>query len=257
MQIVIPMAGEGRRFVEAGYKTPKPLIPISGKPMAIRAALSLPAASRYIFIVQEKHVKDHNISSALKAEIPNSIVIETPSVTMGQACSASLALPYLNLSEPVTVAACDNSHVYNQHDFEMRLCDTAFSCIVWTYRNDPRVERNPKAYGWARVLDDGISIHSISCKIPISNEPKNDHAISGCFTFRKAEFLQMAIDYIIVNSMSTNGEFYLDSAPNALKALGRQSCTFEVQQYLGWGTPEEYLTFIQSQSNNPSGHPNF
>jgi NDP-sugar pyrophosphorylase family protein len=33
INIVIPMAGEGSRFSQAGYDLPKPLIPVIGKPM--------------------------------------------------------------------------------------------------------------------------------------------------------------------------------------------------------------------------------
>ena len=33
MQIIIPMAGKGQRFIDAGYSIPKPLISINGKPM--------------------------------------------------------------------------------------------------------------------------------------------------------------------------------------------------------------------------------
>ena len=55
MNIVIPMAGAGSRFSNAGFKTPKPLIDVQGKPMYQWATNSLPLeyASRLIFIVRE------------------------------------------------------------------------------------------------------------------------------------------------------------------------------------------------------------
>ena len=39
---LIPMAGLGKRFIDKGYKTPKPLILINKKPMFVRAVKSLP-----------------------------------------------------------------------------------------------------------------------------------------------------------------------------------------------------------------------
>lgn len=33
LQIIVPMAGAGSRFAVAGYKDPKPLIPVHGVPM--------------------------------------------------------------------------------------------------------------------------------------------------------------------------------------------------------------------------------
>ncbi|NBW64539.1 lipopolysaccharide biosynthesis protein, partial [bacterium] len=45
---LIPAAGAGARFVEAGYATPKPLLPVDGEPMIVRAARALPEADLYI-----------------------------------------------------------------------------------------------------------------------------------------------------------------------------------------------------------------
>ena len=59
---IIPMAGEGSRFVNKGYKLPKPLIPINGVPMVVRAAKCLPDADLWIFICRENHI----ISSEIK-----------------------------------------------------------------------------------------------------------------------------------------------------------------------------------------------
>jgi len=41
---LIPLAGRGSRFAKEGYEDPKPLIDVSGKPMIIQAAASLPAS---------------------------------------------------------------------------------------------------------------------------------------------------------------------------------------------------------------------
>ena len=36
--VIIPMAGLGQRFINEGYSLTKPLIPVSGDPMVIKAA---------------------------------------------------------------------------------------------------------------------------------------------------------------------------------------------------------------------------
>ena len=54
INIVIPMAGAGSRFVKAGYKTPKPFIDVLGKPMIVRVLENLPYQdARYILITLE------------------------------------------------------------------------------------------------------------------------------------------------------------------------------------------------------------
>ena len=45
---LVPMAGEGKRFLDEGYKIPKPLIKIHCIPMFVHAAKALPKADLYI-----------------------------------------------------------------------------------------------------------------------------------------------------------------------------------------------------------------
>jgi CTP:phosphocholine cytidylyltransferase-like protein len=37
---MVPMAGLGSRFADAGYAQPKPLIPVSGAPMVVQARMT-------------------------------------------------------------------------------------------------------------------------------------------------------------------------------------------------------------------------
>ena len=63
--LLLPMVGEGSRFKEGGYKTPKPLISVSGKPMAIQALRDLPLTDSQTFVLRED-LQDLDI---LKAEL--------------------------------------------------------------------------------------------------------------------------------------------------------------------------------------------
>ena len=60
MNIVMPMAGRGHRFVEAGIDVPKPLIDVRGRPMYAWATDGLPLdeANRLIFICLAEHLAD-------------------------------------------------------------------------------------------------------------------------------------------------------------------------------------------------------
>ena len=72
---LVPLAGAGQRFVDAGYVTPKPLIKINGVPMVVKAAKSLPNADRWIFICREEHIKNYGIDKELKYYFPNADII--------------------------------------------------------------------------------------------------------------------------------------------------------------------------------------
>jgi len=57
INIVIPMAGEGSRFVKAGYKKPKPFIDVAGKPMIERVMENLQCRdARYILIGRKEYL---------------------------------------------------------------------------------------------------------------------------------------------------------------------------------------------------------
>jgi NDP-sugar pyrophosphorylase family protein len=246
MQIVVPMAGSGRRFFDAGYALPKPLLPIAGVPMVVQAVRDLPPATRVVFVCHPDHVAQYAIDRVLAGHFPYCRVVVTPGLTAGQACSVQLAAPCLELDQPVLVAACDNSHFYDRRQFERLTQRPDLDAVIWTYRRDPRVLVHPEWYGWVRTTADG-DVLGVSVKRPISDTPLADHVVSGCFWFRTARLMIDGINQLVNANERVNNEFYLDSVPNLLISQGRRVKVFEVQKYIGWGTPDDFEDFRRWQ----------
>ena len=63
LNIVIPMAGRGSRFADAGYELPKPLIDVNGKPMieVVTANIRPKCDHRFIYICQVEHLNKYNL----------------------------------------------------------------------------------------------------------------------------------------------------------------------------------------------------
>lgn len=238
MQLVVPLAGRGQRFIDAGYAAPKPLISVDGTPMVVRAIQDLPRCDQAVLIVNSEHVAEHRIDSELARWMPGSRFVVTEGLTAGQACTVRLAAPELNADESVLVAACDNSHLYDARMF-YRLVAEGYDCLIWTYRRDPRVLSNPNAYGWVRLKPGSTEFEEVSCKKPISETPLEDHAVSGCFWFRRAQDMVEGIDRLVAGNCRVNNEFYLDVVPNLLRESGYRIGVFEVEKYIGWGTPHD------------------
>ena len=57
MNVLIPMAGAGSRFEQAGYTFPKPLIEVNGKPMIQVVVENLNIDAKHIFIVQKESLR--------------------------------------------------------------------------------------------------------------------------------------------------------------------------------------------------------
>ena len=75
MNVLIPMAGAGSRFAQAGYTFPKPLIEVNGKPMIQVVVENLNIEAHYIFLVQrehyEKYLSKNNPIMSLKTLSPD------------------------------------------------------------------------------------------------------------------------------------------------------------------------------------------
>jgi NDP-sugar pyrophosphorylase family protein len=239
MQLVVPMAGLGERFRSAGFALPKPLVPVDGVPMVVRAVWECPPAHHLVFVVCADHVRQFQIDDVLRQYFPECRLVTTPVVTPGQACTVRLAVDELDPHEAVLVAACDNSHLYDADALERVTSDENFDCLIWTYRHDSRVLRRPEAHGWVRTRGNTTHVEHVSCKRPLSTTPMEDHAITGCFWFRNAGQMLAAIDAQVATTERVGNEFYLDETPNVLLRQGANVGVFEVDKYIGWGTPDD------------------
>ena len=238
---LIPMAGEGSRFVNEGYDNPKPLIPVSGKPMILQAIRSLPEADKWIFVCRAQHIDNFSIDKVLYGQIPNSEIIKIDYLTQGQASTCMLAENFIDQKEPLLIGPCDNGMTWDKEKYE-RLVSSEFDAIIWTFRNNATVKRNPKMYGWVTVDNENNAL-GVSCKVPISDYTVNDHAIVGTFYFKKGEYFFNAVKQMVKKNRRINNEFYVDVAMNELIEQGMKVKVFEIDKYICWGTPNDLRTY--------------
>ena len=103
LNVIIPMAGAGSRFSQAGYTFPKPLIEVRGKPMIQVVIENLNVEANYIFLVQKEHYDKYNLKYLLNLIAPNCKIVLVDGLTEGSACTTLLAKEYidnaLNLGE--------------------------------------------------------------------------------------------------------------------------------------------------------------
>ncbi len=243
---LIPLAGRGSRFAKVGYKDPKPLIDVSGKSMIIQAANSLPNSENQIFVTLQEHLDNYQLEQTLKDEYPNSKIVSIDEVTQGQAITCSLGLKDVDTNASLLVAATDNGMIYDKKKYQNFINDETVDAIIFTFRNHVSSRNNPQMYGWVKT--DGDTATGVSVKVPISNDPYNDHAIVGTFWFKKVEYFNKALKNLIAKDIKVNGEYYVDSLMGELIELGLTVKVFEVDDYICWGTPDDYETFVYWQS---------
>ncbi len=241
--VLVPMAGSGARFVAEGYPLVKPLIPVSGEPMVLRAAGSLPKMKKHVFVCRKEHLRDFPLEAALKGRFgAGTQILSLAALTEGQASTCLLAKDLLDPEAPLMIGACDNGMVWDEAAFAALVMDKSVDCVVWTFRGHPGAWRNPKAYGWVRADTEGW-ISEVSVKIPVSDQPERDPGVIGSFWFRKARFFFEAAEAMISRNIRVNNEFYVDAAINLLLQQSRRAKIFDVQRYLCWGTPDDLKTW--------------
>ncbi len=236
---LIPMAGEGQRYRQAGYSTPKPLIDVAGVPMIVRSAKALPPADRWVFVCRESHLRTVNLEEVLRSNFESVEIVALDRKTEGQAITCLMAREYIPAEAILTIGACDYDMVYDTSKVRLWLDDQATEGWIWTFRANPVVLQDPRMYGWVETAADGLAALRVSCKVPISKEPLDDHAIIGTFTFKKAQVFFDAVEAMVRADRRINGEFYVDVAADHAIRAGRRMRVFEVEHYIGWGTPQD------------------
>ncbi|MAV94059.1 MAG: hypothetical protein CMA31_00055 [Euryarchaeota archaeon] len=245
--LIIPMAGLGKRFSNKGYKLPKPLIPVSGSPMALQAIKDLPSSSENIFLLRKDLDMLDEIEQQLLSIRPNGTIIKLDGLTDGQASSAMHGINKIqNKDIPLTIGACDNGMIYNQKKFLDLIANPNVDIIVWAIRGHKNAAVNPEMYGWINSKDHG-KISSVSVKSPIGNV-KTDPIITGTFTFKKQNYFSDSVNAMKARDGKINNEYYIDECINDAISNGLNCYIFEIEHFLCWGTPEDLMIFEYWQS---------
>lgn len=236
INIVIPMAGEGSRFIKAGYDAPKPFIDVGGKPMIERVLENLRIeGSRFILIARSSHLDQEKDSvERLKREY-NATFLTVDRLTEGAACTILFAVRLINNDEPLLLANSD------------QLVDFAIKDFI-----DDAVKRNldgsiltfyatHEKWSYAKTNKEGF-VTEVREKKPISI-----HATVGIYYFKKGnEFVNSAVSMIARNDR-VNNEFYTAPAYNYAIRGGARVGIYEIkgEHMHGLGTPEDLKEYLE------------
>ena len=245
--LVLPMAGAGSRFSVKGYKNPKPLIDVNGLPMVIQAVNCLPDTKNKIFICLQSHIDSYSLNNIINQHYKNTNIYGINNVTEGQGCTCEIGIKEsnFNLNDPILISACDNGVYYDVKKYQELVDDESNDVIVWSFKNNPTSKNNPNMYAWMEV-DENNNILNVSCKKfdEKKHNIKTSHVIIGTMFFRKAKYFMDGLSENYKNNIRSNNEFYVDDVINQNIKIGLKVKVFEVKNYICWGTPDDYETYI-------------
>jgi len=230
------MAGQGNRFALAGYKDPKPFIPIFGMPMIQLVIQNLTPSTphRFIFICQQSHVESYAFKNQLKTWAAGAEIVLTDQMTEGAACSVLLAKKLIDNSDSLMIANSDQYILTNINDYLMQMHTRQLHGLIMTmHATDPK-------WSYTSVDEEGY-VNSVVEKKVIS-----PFATVGIYNFlRGSDFIQAAEKMIKLDARS-NGEFYVAPTYNFLDKkmkIGIHNIGNESVDMYGLGTPPDLESF--------------
>jgi HAD superfamily hydrolase (TIGR01509 family) len=234
MNVLIPMAGAGSRFQQAGYTFPKPLIDVKGKPMIQVVVENLGIDANFIFVVQKEHREKYNLDTLLNLIAPNSKVVEVDGLTEGAACTALLAKEYIDNDNPLFFANSDQFVEWDSTEFMYKMNETDADGGIVSFR-----ATHPK-WSFAKINESGL-VTEVAEKNPIS-----DIATVGYYYWKKgSDFVKYAED-MIEKDIRVNNEFYVCPVFNQAIEDGKEIRTFDIPKMWGLGTPEDLKYYLEN-----------
>lgn len=233
LNLVIPMAGFGSRFVSAGYTVPKPLININNKSMIQIVVENMNVNAQYIFIVRKEHYEQYELGHHLNKIAPNCKIIQVDSVTSGAAVTVLLAEQYIDSDTPLLIANSDQYLMWNSSKFLYEAVSDGIDGSIATFYNT-----NPK-WSYAK-LDKSGYVTEVQEKNVISTT-----ATVGAYFFKKGSDYVKYAKQMISKNIKVNGEFYVCPVYNEAIQDGKKIKVHDVKAMYGLGTPADLNTFLE------------
>lgn len=240
LHIIMPMAGEGSRFANAGWATPKPLIELNGNPLFKHAISSVAADDiemKYSFIVRQEHIDKYRIDEGIKSFLPEANVFSVLKTTRGAVETCLIAESAIDDNDAVIVMDCD---------LEFR--SKKFVEIIKSILSNPIDEVNGGAlvsfessepkYSYAELGADGLVCRTAEKEV-ISN-----HALCGAYFFSVGKRFKEIAHQLLGEPEFKKPEYYVSLLYNYMLAEGEMVHLAPMEEYYSYGTPEELARYM-------------
>jgi len=243
MNIIIPMAGRGTRLRPHTLTTPKPLIPIAGKPIVHRLVED---------IVKVCDQEIEKIGFIIGRDFGSAVEENLKKIASSVGASGHIYYQDEKLGTAHAILCAEDILEGNcivafadtlfKADFKL---DASKDGIIWVQQVD-----DPKAFGVVKLNDD----NHITDFVEKPDHFVSDLAIIGIYYFKDGEFLKKEMQYLIDNNIKDKGEFQLTNALENMKNKGAQFVPGQVSEWLDCGnknatvyTNKRYLEYIKDQ----------
>ncbi len=236
MNIVIPMAGLGSRFRQAGFATPKPLIDVRGRPMYAWAVDSLPLAQarRLIFVLLESQPE----CVALRDDIMRRysrhkpMVLIVPQLTAGQSVTVLRARAEIDNEQPLLIHNADTAFEIDNTWVPDALAKDADGALLVFRSQENR-------WSYSREDQSGWVVEVKEKKVI------SPWASTGTYWFRRGrDFVRLAEARLQAGRKEAS-EYYVGPLYDDLIAGGARVKNFPIRRLHCFGTPEDLAATLK------------
>jgi glucose-1-phosphate thymidylyltransferase len=224
MQIIIPMAGKGKRMRPHTLTTAKPLIPVAGKPIVQRLVEDITKVcgqkvNEIAFVIGPDfgaEVEQNLIKVAESQGAKGSIFYQDKALGTAHAIMCAQ-----NAIKGKTVVAFADTLF--KADFVM---DTEQEGVIWVQKIE-----DPSQFGVVKLNADGM----ITDFVEKPTQFVSDLAIIGIYYFKDGDYLKSELNYLLDNNITEKGEFQLTNALENMKKKGTRFAPGQVTEWLDCG----------------------
>ncbi len=237
------MSGFGERFKRAGYRVPKPLIVVNGKPIIQHVVEMFPSETNFIFICNKEHLADtsFNMIKILKSICPNGKIFPITPHKLGPVYAVIKAFSIIDLDIPTIVNYCDFTvfwdYMHFKETIEKTQCDGAIPCYRGFHPHT--LWSNYYAY----VRENNLRAIDIQEKQSFTDIPTNEFASTGSYYFKSGKLMLQYFQRCLDSNLTVGNEYYASMAYKPMLEDNLEIIVYEVQHFMQWGVPadlEEY-----------------
>ncbi len=240
LHLIMPMAGEGSRFLKEGWTTPKPLIELKGTPLFKRAISSVAAEGipmKHSFIVRQEHIDLYHIDNGIKSHLPDAHVFSVKETTRGAVETCLIAESRISDDDAVIVMDCDlefRSSAFTdiiREKLQQTAGQSEGGALVSFDSSDPR-------YSYASVGEDGFVTRTAE------KEVISHHALCGAYFFASGKRFKEIAHRLLDEPIFNKPEYYVSLLFNYLLRDGEKVHLASMEEYYSYGTPEELRRYL-------------
>jgi len=245
MQIIIPMSGIGKRFQDAGYTDPKPLIIVDNIPIIQHVVNLFPGETNVSFICNDFHLENTNMNNILNSFCPYGKIYKVPVINRkGPVHAVSLIFDNINDDDEVIVSYCDYGTMWDYNEFLVntrnRNADGAIACYKGFH---PHMLGTDNYAFLQETFEDSKLMKAIQEKNPFTDNRMNEYASNGTYYFKSGLIMKKYFIELMELNQTVNNEFYVSMVYNLMVKDNLIINIFEIEHMLQWGTPHDLQTY--------------